>query len=214
MTVKDGDAGPWPGLCWRMDEHGAQYLAPIDLPRVEFTEHDEQLAAAVELERIAARYRDRLPAPSAVDASEILLAAHCLYAELYRDCGPSRRRQKLAGADLLRRFVDGVIEANQPKPGQRKRGDATSEERDRARAWIVLDLLDLGINGKAIRMDGRLTVFEVAAAVAKRKGWRLGDASSFRDAHYKWLNGSDWLASGLRSEEYQKIKLGDIEGLI
>lgn len=166
---------------------------------ITFHDHDDTQRAAVDLERIAKRYSTNLPSPTSADSRELRLAAFCLVMELYRDCGTEARRQKLEGARLLQRWIEKTT---------RPPAIATTEAKQRARAFMVADVVDLGIT------DHREAA-KLAAAVATRRGQELGKLKSFIDAHKAYLSGPDWLTSGLSGEiePYEPVTAEDIEDL-
>lgn len=200
--MKDGSAHPTDPTLARSGD--GERWAPIRAPRVSFHEQGDDERAAVELERIVNRYAEKLPSPGSREAREIEFAAQLLYAELYRDCGQEARRQKLRGLQLLRRFIKQTIEQAKPKS---RSSDNTAEQIDRWRAYIVADLMELGVNQTE-------SVFCAAAEIAKREGWPLGKESSFKAAYYRWKNGPDWLESGVGREGYRTITKSDLEGIV
>jgi hypothetical protein len=197
--MKDGSAHP-DGPEWvYCGEDGSQSPLWGVVPTVKFYElgDDPEHRAAADLERIANRYREDLPDRKSANAVEILEAARLLYIELYRDCGTEARRQKLVGADLMVRWIEKQI-------GER----LTQEELDRWRAYVVEDLIELGITRKS--EGDELTVFEVAEAIARQHNWPLGSASAIKGAYYRWKKNPDWLASGTVASGYRKITREDI----
>lgn len=200
--MKDGQAHPSKkSLCW--SKAAGEWVRLTDIPTVETTELGEQNEhrAATELERIADRYPDtnifdgkELPSRDAASAQEILEAARLLYIELYRDCGAEVRRQKLKGAYLLQRWLEKEIWEE----------TLTTEEKERCRAYMVLDTIELGVkNGPP--------AFEAAAAVAEYLNWRLGKEKSFENAYRKHEKHPDWLTSGHKPLPYRKITRDDLE---
>ena len=203
--MKDGSAHPTNPAITRTGEHGEQW-GPIGTSTVTFhPDTPDEQRAAVELERIARRYcdDDRLPDRKSAAAKEILEAAHLLYIELYRDCGTEARRQKLRGAELLRRWIEKQLENVEA---------ITKEDQDRWRAYIVEDLIELGITRKS--EGDQPTMFEVAEEIASHHDWRLGAASTFKSAYYKWKKNPDWLTSGTGSFGYRKITQDDINAVM
>jgi len=200
--MKDGSVHP-NGPDWvYTGEDGTGTVLPDYVPRVKFYElgNDPEHRPATDLERIANRHRERLPERRSANAVEILEAARLLYIELYRDCGTEARRQKLVGADLLVRWIEKHVEES-----------LTPEELDRWRAFVVEDLIELGITRKSEGKEP--TVFEVAETIAEKYDWPLGGASAIRTAYYKWKKNPDWLASGTTDSGYRKVTQEDIDAI-
>lgn len=200
--MKDGSAHP-NGPDWAYTgEDGTGTPLWDEVPTVKFYElgEDPEHRAAKDLERIANRYRQNLPDRKSANAVEILEAARFLYIELYRDCGTEARRQKLVGADLLVRWIAKQIDEK-----------LTQEELDRWRAFIVEDLIELGITRKTEGAEP--TVFEIAEDIAVRNAWPLGSASAIKGAYYRWKKNPDWLASGTVASGYRKITQEDVVAL-
>lgn len=200
--MKDGSAHP-NGLDWvYTGEDGSGTVLWDYVPRVKFYElgNDPEHRPATDLERIANRYRESLPERRSANAVEILEAARLLYIELYRDCGTEARRQKLVGADLLVRWIEKHVEES-----------LTVEELDRWRAFVVEDLIELGVTRKTEGAEP--TVFEIAKDIAARNSWPLGSASSIKDAYYRWKKNPDWLASGTVVSGYRRITQEDLDAL-
>lgn len=200
--MKDGSAHP-NGLEWvHSGEYGGVGPLPEYLPKVNFYALGEEPEhrAATELERIARRYRDELPDRKSASAVELLEAARLLYIELYRDCGNEARRQKLAGADLLVRWIEKQVDER-----------LTQEELDRWRAYVVQDVIELGVTRKSEGSD--LTVFDIAEEIARQNRWPLGAASSIKGAYYRWKKNPDWLTSGTVVSGYRKITQEDIDAI-
>ena len=202
--MKDGSAHP-DGLEWvYCGEDGAQ--APLwgYVPTVKTYAlgKDLEQRPATDLERIANRYRDKLPAKDSANATEILEAARLLYIELYSDCGTEARRQKLKGANLIIRWLEKEIKAGKP----------TTEDKDRCRAFIVQDLFELGYTRKTANQR-EPSVYELAADISDRNDWNLGAEDSFKNAHKAWHlhQGKEWLDSGTIIRPYRKITQVDID---
>ena len=201
--MKDGSAHPTYRFLVRSGDHGDSWV-PLDLPLVKFDElgDDPEHRPATDLERIANRHREKPPDRKSADAVEMLEAARLLYIELYRDCGNEARRQKLAGADLLVRWIEKHVSAER----------LTKEEQDRWRAYIVADLMDLGITNTS--EGDQPTVFEVAEQIARHHGWKLGAAGTIKDAYYKWKKNPDWLTNGTVITGYRKVTQDDIDAVM
>lgn len=197
--MKDGSAHP-NGPDWiYTGEDGTGTTFRDEVPAVKIYElgNDPEHRAATDLERIANRYRESLPAVDSAQAQEIEHAARCLYTELYRDCGSEARRQKLKGAWLVWRWAQKTIKA---------RSKPTTEEIKRARAFMVLDIVEQGIEKR--------DACKIAEEVAAMRGLNLGKRQSFENAHDEYLTGADWLASGIGDDPlYWPVTGEDLDAL-
>jgi len=188
--MNDGKAHPKdPDLC-RYDSTAS--WGPMDVPSVAHHHLGDEHRAAIDLETIVDRFYDGLPAHDSAMAKQILEAAQFLYIELYRDCGPEARRQKLKGARLLWRWLEKTIV---PKR-------VTSEEKKRCRAFMVADCVDLGISPSR--------AYEIAASVAATRGLDLGKKSSFAAAFKEYREGADWVNSSMETGLHEPVAESEI----
>lgn len=196
--MKDGSAHPnGPDWAYSGEDGAAGPLWGV-VPAVTTTAagDEPEQRAATELERITDRYRDKLPSVDAAQAAEIALAARCLYAELYRDCGPEARRQKLKGAWLLVQWAEKIA----------RKAAASTEEKKRARAYMALDVIAQGVERRA--------ACQMASQVAAARGLKLGQQQSFLSALAEYEQGPDWLTSSLGNNSiYQPVTAADLDAL-